>query len=211
MDKNDFAKQREKYAQELLRLYGKNPAPQMQKAEILPDDTTDETDEPDSLYPEAEISEIELLSEQETESEPEPKTDYVSEEILGTAKGFIEVNVRTGNQSEPVGGAYVEVSAVRDGKRLLIATAITDESGITRLFEVPAPETSFSQVPAPSERPYSLYDISVKADGFFSTRSVDVPVFEGITSVQTFSMIPVPIFSGAENETVTYYNQEPNS
>ena len=42
-----------------------------------------------------------------------------------------------------------------------------------------------------------------------NARSVDVPVFAGITSVQNFSMIPVPAMMRQNDETVTYFNQEP--
>ena len=51
---------------------------------------------------------------------------------------------------------------------------------------------------------------SITAEGFFNARSVDVPVFEGITSVQNFSMIPVPLFMRPGEETVTTYNQNTN-
>ena len=58
-------------------------------------------------------------------------------------------------------------------------------------------------------KPYSVYDISVYADGFFRERSVDVPVFAGITSIQQFNMVPLPLYMTENDETITYYNQEP--
>jgi len=49
----------------------------------------------------------------------------------------------------------------------------------------------------------------VTAKGFFNARSVDVPVFSGITSIQNFNMIPVPLMMKETDETLTIYNQEP--
>ena len=101
------------------------------------------------------------------------------------------------------------VTAIADGQRLILASGVTDISGAAPRFSVPVPSSDLSQAPDPSSRPYSLYDISVTAEGYFNARSVDVPVFEGITSVQDFSMIPVPSMMSSKDETVTYFNQEP--
>jgi hypothetical protein len=135
---------------------------------------------------------------------------YESESSLGSEKGYIQVNVRTGDDSDPVQNAVATVYATAGGNRLLIASGITNDSGSAPIFEVPAPLLSLSQSPSPSSLPYTLYDIIVTADGFFNSRSVDVPVFAGITSVQNFSMIPVPLFMRSDEETVTYFNQQPD-
>lgn len=131
------------------------------------------------------------------------------EKELGTSIGFILVNVRTGNEAFAIEGAVVLVSAIVNGSRLLIASGIADNSGTTPLFEVPVPDAIYSQQPYSETRPYSLYDISVTAKGFFNARSVDVPVFSGITSIQDFNMIPVPLLMKETDETLTIYNQEP--
>ena len=137
----------------------------------------------------------------------EPQT--VSEAGLGDSTGFILDNVRTGRDAMPVVGASVVVTAVNNGSRLLAAAGITDISGTVLRFEVPAPDKSYSQTPDTDVRPYSLFDISVRAKGFFNARSIDVPVFSGITSVQNFNMVPLPIAADSDEDTLTYFNQEP--
>ena len=107
-------------------------------------------------------------------------------------------------------GAFVKVTAVVDGKRLVLASGATDESGVSPKFSLPVPDLEHSQTPDPDERPYNLFDVSVYAEGFFRARSVDVPVFSGITSVQNFNLIPVPLMMSSDDETVTYYNAEPS-
>lgn len=172
-------------------------------SEFIDDESEEEPDAPEDIderFPEPDLSEL------EEEKKPE---NPASEEDLGNSSGFILVNVRTGDESWAVEDAVVVVSAIINGSRLMIATGIADSSGTTRLFEVPVPDLSYSQQPFSETRPYSLYDITVTAKGFFNARSVDVPVFSGITSIQNFSMIPVPLQMNESDETLTIYNQEP--
>lgn len=187
--------------------------------EEAPDDTTyapyseeENSDSPDdeteynNRYPEPDLSMLGDTGESGYETPPR----YVSEESLGEGRGFVLVNVRAGDESTPIEGATVMVTAIVDGSRLILAEGTTDESGTTEKFSLPAPDIKHSQSPATVKRPYNLFDVSVTASGYFNARSVDVPVFDGITSVQNFSMIPVPLMMSGSDETVTYFNQEPD-
>lgn len=169
--------------------------------ENAPDDTAYNTDE---RYPEPDLSELNIGKKPEVST-----TGNEFNEDIGTSTGYILVNTRTGENSSPVENALIMITTISDGKREMIASGLTDESGISPKFAVPAPDLEHSQSPDSVKRPYSLYDISVTAKGFFNARSVDVPVFSGITSVQTFGMIPVPLMMKSNEETVTYINQEP--
>ncbi len=174
--------------------------------ENAPDDTAYSADE---RYPEPDLSELNLdYGQSETDNVISP--DYESERSIGNSVGYIIVNTRTGEESSPVADASVLITAIVDGKREIIASGKTDESGTSKRFSVPAPDLVHSQSPDSVRRPYSLFDISVTAKGFFNARSVDVPVFSGVTSVQNFSMIPVPLMMKSGDETVTYVNQEPD-
>ena len=216
----------ERYRQEMLRLYGKRRTEGMPAAEIpSPAEETEEEkdghfsvdgDAPghadgedfNTRFPEPDLSDINTdtgIAGTEDSVPPE----YEAKENLGDSTGYIQVYVRTGDSSSAVEGASVMVTAIVGGQRLLIASGVTDISGAAPRFSVPVPSSGLSQSPAPSARPYSLYDISVTAAGYFNARSVDVPVFEGITSVQDFSMIPVPSMMNGRDETLTYFNQEP--
>ena len=170
--------------------------------ENAPDDTAYNTD---IRYPEPDLSELNIGKKPEVST---PQNAF--NEDIGTSTGYILVNTRTGENSSPVEGALIMITAISDGRREMIASGLTDESGISPKFAVPAPDLEHSQSPDSVRRPYSLYDISVTAKGFFNARSVDVPVFSGITSEQTFGMIPVPLMMKSNEETVTYINQEPD-
>lgn len=135
---------------------------------------------------------------------PEEARDY-----FGTGTGYIAVNVRTGDDSSPVEGAFVRVTGTHSGKSFLLGSDYTDSSGRVPLFELPVPKTEPLRPPGSGKRVYSMYDISVNAKGFFNVRSVDVPVFDGITSVQTFAMVPLPVYMNESSETIVNYNTQP--
>lgn len=161
-------------------------------------------------YPEPDLSELTTNFQENREDESGQKLGAYLDDMEYNGKGVIVVNVRAGDQADPIENAVVHISSINDGNRFYNATGVTDNSGTTQRFIVPTPSLSYSQTPDSRVRPYALYDISVTAKGFFNARSVDVPVFEGITSVQNFSMVPLPLYMNANEETVTYYNQEPN-
>ncbi len=235
MDIRDMA---ESYKREMMKLYSKSTVKPVQENNIsaepaviteelltptepirqeetympeeeteTPVDTDEEYTSEDSMMP-PETPSLPPEAEAFLDEEAEPIPLYDESEI-GDSYGYIKINTRTGDGSSPVAGAEISVTALVNGRRYLVASAKTDESGATEVFRVPVPDKSYSLKPDSAVRPYALYDISVTADGFFNTRSVDVPVFSGITSVQNFSMIPVPLYMKPQDEVVVYYNQEP--
>lgn len=226
MELQDVSSKAEDYKKELMKLYGKRTV----EENMQQDESTEQKDEDTfheeqdnggateaehdtAYYPYNGDNEDQQTNEDITEqgvqeSEEYPLLEQASEEELGNSTGYILVNVRTGGEAFPIEGASVVVTSVLDGSRFLIAVGTTDISGSTLKLSAPAPSKIYSQTPYPDKRPYSLFDVSVVADGFFRARSVDVPVFSGTTSVQNFNMVPTPIGQRG-NDTLTYYNQEP--
>lgn len=184
---------------------GEFPIPYIEEAENVSQSIIDDIDQ---RFPDPDISSLD--SETRLRNNEQNASDsYPTEESIGSSRGFVLVNVRTGRDSGVVEGARVVITALIDGTRVVMASGVTDLSGATPIFELPAPDEIYSQTPSPPVRPYSLFNISVTANGFFNSLSIDVPVFSGITSVQNFNMVPVPLFTEPSSETVIYYNQEP--
>lgn len=215
----------EKYRQEMMKLYGKSTSkndtvPVQEKIqETAPSDNENiteneipqiqETPSPevsdiDERYPEPVLDEIKKNSSDTklNDSEYNRRSNYDS-------IGWISVNVRTAENASPVENASVIITSMDNGNLIFEATGVTDESGQIKKIALPAPSASLSLDSENLIKPYSVYDISVYADGFFRERSVDVPVFAGITSVQQFNMVPLPLYMTENDETITYYNQEP--
>ena len=88
--------------------------------------------------------------------------------------------------------------------------AITDESGETEKIPLPAMPPSMSLDAQENSQPFTTYDVSVYASGYYRQISKNVPVFAGITSRQIFSMIPLPIYPQDPPETIVFRNTEPN-
>ncbi|MBR3448121.1 MAG: carboxypeptidase regulatory-like domain-containing protein [Oscillospiraceae bacterium] len=120
--------------------------------------------------------------------------------------GCIRVHAVTAEGARPVAGAAVTVVRFVSGEPELFALQTTGDSGETETMTVPAPPPSADQ-----RHPASfLYDISVSADGYYREHSTDVPVFPGVTSVQTFVLIPLPAGGGTlSGGDLTYYNDMP--
>ncbi len=108
------------------------------------------------------------------------------------AKGYILVQVSVALQSLPLENARVEIYAHNGEERELISSVLTDPEGKTQRFEVDAPDISFSETPDNGTVPYSLFDIFITYDGFYSVAVRDMQVFAERTSVQYVNMIPLP-------------------
>jgi len=73
---------------------------------------------------------------------------------------------------------------------LVPGTVRTDENGHTAVLSLPAPRRILSESPSQSgAATFSLYDIEAARSGFKTTRIKSVPIFDGVTSLQTVDML----------------------
>lgn len=127
--------------------------------------------------------------------------------------GFLITNVRTANGALPVEGATVNIfnsSALSaDGSNIppsdtdVIYSMRTNESGITEKVALATKSKELSTEPG-NIRPFLSYNIAVSADGFYDTEFINVPIFPGITSIQTVDLMPVSEFGTAPNGSKRY-------
>lgn len=111
---------------------------------------------------------------------------------------FLEKNPKTGTlrvqasiaqRTFPVPGAQVMVDKkFLEGNRVF-ATGVTDENGILDGIVLPAPDKSLSDSPT-GKPPYALYDIHVTHPDFRKEVYSQVPVFDGIKSIQPVQFLP---------------------
>ena len=97
--------------------------------------------------------------------------------------------VVTADEALPVAGAEVVISRMIDGDQMLQGIGTTDISGRTRTFALPTPTAAMSQSPD-NPTPFARYDVSVHADGFAHAQYTNIPVFDGIQSVQRVDLVP---------------------
>lgn len=116
-----------------------------------------------------------------------------------TEEGRLIVRTSTGGGAFPLSGAAVTVYVyLPDGTPKLYRVLFTDENGETAPISLPAPPRNASESPAPAgaPRPYAAYRVVAQAKGYAPVTSDTVPVFSGITSRQSFRMLPLPDQAG---------------
>lgn len=105
------------------------------------------------------------------------------------AKGTILFRVYTGRQAVPLENAQVVIFAEIDGKKHEMARLKTDSSGQTPLQELPAPDKELSQNSQNKIQAFAMYDATVTKKGYSQVVLEDIPVFDGVQSVQRVFMI----------------------
>lgn len=142
--------------------------------------------------------------------EPPVMEEDAADELLDlTEQGFLRVAARTGDGAFPVEGASVTVAVRRNGTEHLAYHLLTDESGETPTVSMPAPPASLSQTPEDAQ-PFTIVDIRIFAKGYFRAEMLNVPIFAGVTSLQTFQLIPLPILMHEDMETLSVSTESPD-
>lgn len=121
---------------------------------------------------------------------PETNYDsYADYEKANTGRGSLMFRVYTGREAVVIEGAECVITKKINGGIHTIATLTTDSSGQTPVQELPAPSKELSQHPENTIQPFALYDATVTKPGFVRIVLKDVPVFDGVQSVQRVFMI----------------------
>ena len=87
-----------------------------------------------------------------------------------------------------------ESRSLTEGSGDVVAVLFSGRDGKTEALPLPAPARSYSLEPARDGAPipYALYNADVTMDGFYSQSYIRIPIFDGITSIQRASLIPLP-------------------
>lgn len=121
-----------------------------------------------------------------------------------TSFGWIQVSARTAGNALPLEGVSVLILKERGMDTDLIMSLVTDKSGNTPTVKLPAPPIGNAK-----SQPYSTYQIRAFLPGYTRMESASVPVFSGVTSIQPFELIPLPVGSDGNNSTIINQNTEP--
>ena len=101
--------------------------------------------------------------------------------------GWLKVQVYSARNAVPVQNAHINVSKDLGSHRHTFFEGFTDISGIVSDIALPAPEKSPS-VASGRGIPYATYDLDIAHPRFAPISFKDIPVFEGIESLQPVSM-----------------------
>ncbi len=106
-------------------------------------------------------------------------------------RGYLTVRAATARGAIPLVGAAVTVRGSQIEDSGIRAAAITGRDGLTPRFSLAVPPRENSESPGNSE-PYYTYHIEVSKDGYRTQNYYNVPVFEGISALQTAELVPLP-------------------
>ena len=115
-----------------------------------------------------------------------------------TGEGRLLFQITTAGGAIPLSGAEITVRPIGEesdaNRGTVIAVLFSGSDGKTDVLRLPAPARSLSLAPARdgAPTPYALYDADVNLDGFITQSFVRIPIFDGITSIQRASLIPLP-------------------
>ena len=97
----------------------------------------------------------------------------------------------------PVEGALVRIFGASEENRDIAQAVLTDRDGLTPKIALPTPDRRTSLRPSATP-PYALYDIEIRAEGYYPKNLTGVTVFPGTDSLLEVNMIPYD--SATENE-----------
>lgn len=122
---------------------------------------------------------------------PVPEYDTLAEfETNNRGGGTLAFRVFTAREALPIENAAIVVTTRINGRNHEMFNAQTDNSGETRVQTLPAPSKELSQHADNNIQPFSLYDASVEKIGYAKVILRDIPIFDGVQSIQRVAMIP---------------------
>ncbi len=122
--------------------------------------------------------------------------------------GFLAVTVRTSNGAIPIENAKVSIyenyeNGGANSNGHLIYSLRTNNFGQTEKVALPTKSTSLSLAPG-NLRPFTSYNVFVSSEGYFDSDVINVPIFQGITSLQPINLIPVSEFASPADDVPFY-------
>ena len=127
--------------------------------------------------------------------------------------GFLTVTVRTSSGALPIENAMVNIyenietkngdGDITNANGHLIYSMRTNKSGQTEKVALPTKNIMLSLTPE-NVQPFRSYNVFVSSEGYFDSDVINVPVFQGITSIQPINLIPLSEFSSPVDDVPFY-------
>ncbi|MBQ7292901.1 MAG: hypothetical protein IJW79_04090 [Clostridia bacterium] len=108
-----------------------------------------------------------------------------------TGTGYLVIRASAASSAIPLEGAVVTVRGNQPNFSSVIVKLTTERNGLTPKISLATPPRGNSTSPG-IENPFATYNVDVQLDGFFPTSAQQVPIFDGITSIQPINLIPLP-------------------
>ena len=111
--------------------------------------------------------------------------------------GYLQLRISTAQGAIPLENAQVIVRESKERGGGLVTVQVSDRSGLTPMIALPTIPRALSETPG-TPHPFYVYLVDVSKEGYYTQYYQNVPVFDGISAVQSVEMIPLPQ-NGFEN------------
>lgn len=108
--------------------------------------------------------------------------------------GTLYARVSYADQALPLANAVVRIYGA--GEKTPRFTLLTNSAGLTEQVPLQTLPASDSQVPGGT--PFTLYNATVEAPGYYRLTVENIPIFSGILSVLPVAMIPLSAYDSAD-------------
>ena len=122
--------------------------------------------------------------------------------------GLLIAQVSTADQSLPIAGANVIVTKNTENGEELVKVMQTGRDGKTPPLALSTPPAENSLTPDSLAARFYNYNIRVDYPGFYTMENLNVPIFEGQTSIQPFALIPLPL-GEEQGKKISVVEEEP--
>lgn len=121
--------------------------------------------------------------------------------------GYLTVRVSTAGGAIPLENAAVNIRGGDIEASAVLHSLTTNSDGLTPTVSLPAPPRANSSSPQNGLPPYAVYNIDVFANGYSPAFFHNVPVFDGINSIQPAVLLPK--IENAGHEMPININEQP--
>ena len=127
--------------------------------------------------------------------------------------GTFQARAYTASGALPVPRAVVKITGADETNGDIQYSLVTDLDGLTDQIRLPTAEKNYSLEPDSREAPYSIYDIQITKNGYYTKTIHSIPIFEGTLAVLPIEMIPLSYTENGdirniENLNATVYENE---
>ncbi len=111
---------------------------------------------------------------------------YIENEIN---VGYLKVDVASELDGTPIPNTKLTISKPLGNNFFMSQVVFTDENGRVPLIPLPTRSEELSQTPS-YPVPYTIWNLSAQAPGYYEVIVHDIPIFPGVTTTQSFRLRP---------------------
>lgn len=107
------------------------------------------------------------------------------------ATGFLQITSTLADQALALGNVLVRVFKDVDNEVVFEVFSMTDENGQSEVFSLSCPPATRSLNQSNTLRPYEVYNVEVRLEGYETQLVQGIQIFDGVLSELPFSMVPI--------------------